>query len=350
MSKNESSPSRLVKQTKKRKLRKRIYFILIPFLIAFIGFGYFISLYIKAESTVSDSYEDDGREKSDLRDSKVDPTEDNVSILIIGVDENNHRDNAGDSRSDALLLATLNKKDKSVKLLSIPRDSKVFIPEVGYEDKITHAHAFGGPQATIETVENLLDIPVDYFVKLNFHAFVDVVNAIDGITVDVPYEFWESDSNDKKNSIHLLPGEQLLDGEEALALARTRKLDNDIERGKRQMDIIKSVAKKATSVSSVMKLDDVIEAVGDNMTTNLSFNEMKSFLSYATSGSNLDIDSMTLEGHDHQPANVYYWQLDELALNETKQTLQTHLEIIEDKDANTGSVNALQNESESDSY
>ncbi|MFD2044495.1 LCP family protein [Ornithinibacillus salinisoli] len=349
MTKNNSSQSRVVKRTKKRKLRKRIYFILIPMVIVILGFGYALSLYIKADSVLSESYEDDGREKSNLRQAKVDPKEDNVSILIIGVDENNHRGNSENARSDALLLATLNKKDKSVKLLSIPRDSYVYIPEVGYEDKITHAHAFGGPQATIETVENLLDIPVDYFVKMNFHAFVDVVDAINGINVDVPYEFYESDSNDKKNSIHLLAGEQTLNGEEALALARTRKLDNDIERGKRQMDIVKSVAKKATSVSSVLKFDDVIEAVGSNMTTNLSFNEMKSFISYATSGSELNIDSFSLEGQDYQPAGTYYWQLDEIALNETKSLLQNHLEIS-DENSSSASVNAEGNNDSSDSY
>src|SRR5699024_7653135 len=119
---------------------------------------------------------------------------------------------------------------------SIPRDSYVYIPEVGYEDKINHAHAFGGHRATIDAVENLLDIPVDYWVKLNFNAFVDVIDAIDGIDVEVPYEFTESNSDDKRDSIHLFPGKQLVDGEEALALARTRKLDNDIERGKRQLE------------------------------------------------------------------------------------------------------------------
>src|SRR5690625_1334326 len=145
------------------------------------------------------------------------------------------------SRTDALILATLNKDDKSVKLVSIPRDSLVYIPEVGYEDKITHAHAFGGTKATIETVENKLELPVDYYVKLNFHAFVDVVNAINGVEVDVPYEFKESDSDDKRDNIHLYPGVQNLNGEEALAFSRTRYKDSDIDRGKRQLELIDSV-------------------------------------------------------------------------------------------------------------
>src|SRR6185437_5621524 len=97
------------------------------------------------------------RPKSEIREAKVEPKNDNVSILFIGVDDSDAR-HQGDrnSRSDALLVATLNLENKSVKLVSIPRDSYVYIPKVGYRDKINHAHAFGGTQATIETVEGLL--------------------------------------------------------------------------------------------------------------------------------------------------------------------------------------------------
>ncbi|RKQ34305.1 LCP family protein [Oceanobacillus halophilus] len=326
---NNKETTRLVK-TKKRKIRKRVYFIILPIVIAFLAvLSYASYLYIKADSVLTDSYEDDGREKSDLRETIVDPTEDNVSVLIMGVDASNVRNNAESSRTDTLMVATLNKIDNSVKLVSIPRDSLVYIPEVGYETKINHAHAYGGTKATIDTVENLLEIPIDYYVKLNFEAFIDVVDAIGGINVEVPYELYEQNSKDKARAIHLLPGEQELDGEEALALARTRKLDNDIERGKRQQEIIKAVVQKSVSVNSILNMDDVIEAVGSNMTTNMTFSEMKSFVSYGTSGKNLDFQTITLEGTDYQPSGTYYWKLDEMVLGETKQALQEHLDLIE---------------------
>lgn len=298
-------------------------------LIAFFAvFSYGAYLYIKADSALSEAYEDEGRVKSDLREDYVDPKFDNVSILIMGVDENELRQSRDDvARTDALILATLNREDQSVKLLSIPRDSYVYIPEVGYHDKINHAHAFGGTYTTIETIENLLDIPVDYYVKLNFHAFVEVIDAIGGVEVEVPYEFKESNSNDKRDSIHLHPGVQTLNGEEALALARTRKLDNDVERGKRQLEIINAVIDKATSVSSVLKFDEIIDAVGNNMTTNLTFSEMKSFISYAAQGTDLKVEKLSLEGYDYKPGSVYYYQLDEVALEETKNKLRAHLEL-----------------------
>ena len=332
-------------KTPKRKLRGWVKFGLIPFLLVvlLVG-GYGVHLYIKAGSTMNEAYEDDGRDKSDLRDDYVDPKFDNVTVLLMGIDENEKRSERGEpTRTDALILASLNKDDKSVKLLSIPRDSYVYIPEVGYEDKINHAHAFGGTRSTIDTVENLLDIPVDYYVKVNFNAFVDVVDAIGGIDVEVPYEFKESNSKDKRDSIHLMPGEQTLDGEEALALARTRKQDTDVMRGQRQLEIVDAMVSKVASVSSVLKYDDVIEAVGKNMSTNMTFTEMKSFFSYATHGSKIDIEKLSLEGYDYQPEGIYYWQLDHEELQNTINTLKAHLELIEASEEEPSKQDGLEN-------
>src|SRR5690625_4613971 len=303
---------------KKKRLRKRVKYFILPLLVAFlVVISYGTYLYIKADSALSGAYEDDERGKSDLRDDYVDPKFDNVSILIMGIDENEKRKEREVARTDALILATLNKDDKSVKLVSIPRDSLVYIPEVGYEDKINHAHAFGGTYATIETVEQVMDIPVDYYVKLNFNAFVDVVDAIEGVEVDVPYEFKESDSNDKRDNIHLYPGVQNLDGEEALAFSRTRYKDSDIDRGKRQLELIDSVIDKSTSLTQILNYDEIIDAVGSNLSTNMTFTEIKSFLSYATHGRDIDVEQLVLEGEDYQPQDIFYWKLDETSLQNT---------------------------------
>ncbi|MFA8440084.1 LCP family protein [Pueribacillus sp. YX66] len=318
-------------QRKKRRRKKVFWFLVFPILlIAIVSTGYGAYLYKKAEVIMSNAFFDD-RGKSDLRDKRVDPNFDNVSVLFIGVDTSEKRGNDENGRSDALMLATLNKDEKSVKLLSIPRDSRVYVPEVGYETKINHAHSHGGPRATIETVENLLEIPVDYYVRLDFEAFMEVVDALGGIDVDVPYTFSEQDSKDRPNAITLEAGLQRLNGEEALALARTRKLDNDIERGKRQQEIMKAILKRAASGTSVVKYGDVIEAIGSNMKTNMTFDEMKAFIDYGISG-NLVVETLNLEGNDlrlpnSRGLNVYYWQLDNLALAELKTDLKTHLEL-----------------------
>src|SRR5690625_422674 len=328
MNRGRNTPSRVLKKKSKKKLRKWIVSVLLVltvFLIA--GATYATSLYLKAESAADKAFENSDREKSDLREEIVDPKNDHVSILLLGIDENDKRKDREVARTDAMVFATLNKTDKSIKLLSIPRDSLVYIPEVGYEDKINHAHAFGGTEATIETVEGLLDIPVDYYVKLNFNAFVEVIEALGGITADVPYEFSESNSNDEKNTIHLLPGEQTLNGEEALALARTRKKDSDYMRGQRQLEIVDSIIDKSASVGSILKYGDVIDALGDNISTNMSFKDMKSFFSYATEGKDLRIEKFSLEGYDYWPEDVYYWQVDDEALIDTQNKLKAHLEL-----------------------
>ncbi|MFL8936290.1 LCP family protein [Rossellomorea oryzaecorticis] len=320
------------REMRKKKRRKRIlFFLVIPMiLIAFSVAGYGAFLYKKAETVFSNSYTNlDGREKSDKREKEVNPEVDNVSILFIGVDESDTRNYGGKTRSDALMLATLNEKEKTVKLVSIPRDSYVYIPEVGYETKINHAHYFGGPKATIETVEETLDIPVDYYVKMNFYAFMDVIDALNGINVEVPYEFYEKDAEDKTNAIHLKPGKQKLNGEEALALARTRKLDNDIERGKRQQEILKAIMKKAVSANSISKYDDIIEAIGSNMETNMTFDEMKALTSYGLSGK-LQLDTLSLAGADDYIDGTYYWSLDEESVDETSEKLKEHLDLKED--------------------
>lgn len=317
-------------QTKKRsKKRTIIYSILILFgTVAILSATYGVYLTKRAEVAAERSFEAlaDRANGSELREEEVEPLTDNVSILFVGIDDSEKRSEGQDSsRSDALMVATLNNEEKSIKLVSIPRDSYVYIPEVGYEDKITHAHAYGDTRASIETVEELLDIPIDYYVKMNFNAFIDTVDALGGVNVDVPYDHLELDENDQY-TVELKEGRQLLDGREALALARTRKLDNDIERGKRQQMILEAIIQKAASASSFTRYGDVIDAVGNNMKTDLTFDEMRSFFDYLTKG-RPQVETLTLEGYDDMTTGTYYWQLDQESLEETSSILQTHLDL-----------------------
>ncbi|KGR80106.1 LCP family protein [Ureibacillus manganicus] len=307
---------------------------------------YAVYLTKKAETAANKAYEEvENREVSDKREAKVEPTHDNVSILFIGVDDSEIRQEkgSGNPRSDALLLATLNNKDRTVKLVSIPRDSYVYVPYLDYKDKITHAHAFGGTLATIETVEELFDIPVDYYVKMNFNAFIDVVDAVGGIEVEVPYDRLELDENDKY-TIQLKEGLQTLDGREALALARTRKQDSDIERGKRQQEILKAIANKAANITSIGSYGAIIDAVGDNMKTDMTFDEMKAFFSYLLGGIP-QIDALTLLGENgsNPYTGAYIYVLDEQNLYETQTILKSHLGLIEDTSNISGTLDTDEN-------
>ncbi|CAM3263867.1 LCP family protein [Filibacter tadaridae] len=323
----------------KRLALKISLFVALSALLVVVAYG--ASLQNKAADAANRAYEAlPGRDKSDIREAKIEPAHDNVSILFVGVDDSETRGQGDDhSRSDALLVATLNPKEKSVKLLSIPRDSYVYIPEVGYKDKITHAHAFGGTSATIETVEELLDIPMDYYIKMNFNAFIDIVDALGGIEAEVPYDRIEKDEFDK-NTIQLKKGLQHLDGRHALALARTRKADSDIKRGERQQMILQAIMKEATSIKSITKYGDVIDALGDNMKTDMTYDEMKSFLAYVKGGMP-QVDSISLKGYDDMSTGTYYYKLDDTDLANVKQLLQAHLGLIPDSSNLTDSSSSL---------
>lgn len=319
------------KQKPKKEPGGCLWKILLVVLILLLAFGgsYIYYLMHTGKKAAENAYVADSRTKSELRDESVQPLTDNISIMIVGIDDSEKRNQGeGNSRSDALLVATLNNKEKSIKLLSVPRDSYVYIPEVGYKDKITHAHAYGGIDATRDTVEGLLNIPIDYYFRVNFDAFIEIVDALGGVTVDVPYEINELDENDKR-TVHLMPGTQEVNGREALALARTRHQDSDVERGKRQQMILEAIAAKATSVTSFTKYDKVLQAVGNNMQTDMTFDEMKSLFAYLQNGMP-DITSLSIKGFDDMSTGIYYYKLQDESLLETRQTLQKHLGLLVD--------------------
>jgi polyisoprenyl-teichoic acid--peptidoglycan teichoic acid transferase len=322
------------------KKKRRIFPYIILVIIFFFGSGGAYAGYLlnqaanaaeKANAPLSRG------DKSEMRESAVQPLKDNVSLLIMGIDESEVRKGEyGDStRTDALMYATFNMKEKSVKLLSIPRDSYVTVPNEKKKDKINHVHAYSGVEGTIDTVEYLLDVPVDYYVKVNFESFLEIVNLLGGIEVDVPVSFTEQDSSDTPGAIKIKKGYQTLNGEQALALARTRKLDSDLERGKRQMLVIEAIAKKAIAPNTLFKLDGLLSILGDNMKTNMTFSDITSFYKYAASLNNLQIDKLQLEGTDGKIDGIYYYMLDQKKLQTLQQELRVHLDLPEKKPTKT---------------
>ncbi|EEL51991.1 MULTISPECIES: LCP family protein [Bacillus cereus group] len=330
----------------KKKLKKKTKIIISALLLFLvIGGGYTWFLVDKASSAVRNAIHDLARgDKSDLRDKAVKPISNNVSVLIMGVDESDVRGKKyGPAvRTDAMLLATFNKDSKTVKLLSIPRDTYTYIPIEKKKDKITHAHAYGsakngksgGPQASIDAVEKLLNVPVDYFVKFNFNSFITIVDDLGGIEVDVPVEFTEQDSHDNADAIHLKKGVQKLNGEEALALARTRHIDSDAMRGQRQQLVIEAILKKVTSLDSVTKVGNIIDDINGQFVTNLTFDDMLSFYKY---GADSSIEKLQLNGEDcymspgdkecgrASDGGTYYYVPVEKDLEDLTNQLRTHL-------------------------
>lgn len=285
------------------------------------------------ESSFNDS---DSSRKSNIRDSKVNPSKDPISILFLGIDDNSGREKNGQtaekSRTDAMILSTFNADKEQIRMLSIPRDTISYIPKVGYYDKITHAHAYGGPTASMDSVEATLDLPVDYYVRINMEAFVDAVDELGGIKYDVPYNLNEPNTNDT-GKIKVKKGYQNLNGDEALAVARTRHQDSDLKRGQRQMDLIKKLFAKAQKADSFNKLDDVVEIVGKNAKHNLSYDEIK-VLATSYLKDDIKIKSSQLEGDDDYLNGIYYYNPDIKNILSTTNMLRSDLDLpkIKDKD------------------
>ncbi|MGG0240405.1 LCP family protein [Bacillus rhizoplanae] len=334
MTEDIEAMSRSEKKKMRSKKRGFLWFLTIPFLLLIIGgIGYSSFIYSKAKAVASNSYAEIN--KSSKRDKEVAPLKDNISILIMGVDESEQRKSQyGEAvRTDALLLATINKDDKSVKLVSIPRDSRVYIPSRKKLDKITHAHVFGGVESTRDTVERFLNVPVDYYVKFNFESFIKIVDSLGGIDIDVPVTFTEQDSKDQAGAIHLEKGYQHLNGEQALALARTRKIDSDAMRGQRQQLVIEAIAKKALSVKSITKLSSLLDAVDKNLKTNLTFDDMLA-IAKNMAGTDLNIEKMQVQGTDKRINGIYYYQPNEQNVTEISKKLNEHLGITEKSASN----------------
>lgn len=331
----------LQRSSKQKKRRRRIaVFLILPLLCILIGgIGYAAYLYIKAEHVAQAAYKElDRGGKSSKRLEAVKPLEDNISILIMGVDESEARkedkeDFGGSFRTDALLLATLNKDDKSIKLVSIPRDTYVYIPSKERKNKIAHAYAYGGANGTIQTVEDFLDVPVDYYVKVNFDSFIKIVDTLGGIEMDVPISV--TDFNSKKSGfVTVEKGQQKLNGEQALVLARARHIDNDFMRGQRQQLIIEAIAKKALSLNSVTKMADLIEAAGSEMETNLTFDDMIGVVKTML-GTQLNMEKLQVKDIDEYIDGIYYAKPDEQSVKEIKETLKQHLGLTSAPDEAT---------------
>ncbi|HCG74232.1 MAG TPA: hypothetical protein DEU87_00140, partial [Staphylococcus sp.] len=294
-------------------------------------------LYKSSESAFEKSQDkNDAQRQSNLRDSKVNPEKQPISILFLGIDDNEGREKNGQSiehsRSDAMILSTFNQKKHQIRMLSIPRDTISYIPKVGYYDKITHAHAYGGPIASMDSVEATMNVPVDYYVRVNMKAFVEAVDELGGIYYDVPYNLNEPNSDDT-GRIKIKKGYQKLNGDQALAVARTRHQDSDLKRGQRQMDLIKILFQKAQSLDSIDKLDNVVTIVGKNAKHNLTKKEIKALAKMYLSG-DTDIKTSQLEGKDDYLDGIYYYNPSVKSIMKYSNILRSDLGLskITDKD------------------
>lgn len=278
-----------------------------------------------------------GYKKADYL-SSVDPNFKKFSVLFLGIDENDSRAAQGqtreDSRTDSMILATVNKDKKRMDMISIPRDSLTLMRDkkdnntenAFFFDKITHAHAYNGVQGTVNAVENLLNTPINFYVLINFKAFEQTVDAFGGIDLYVPFDMDEQNANGEANTIKLKKGWHTLSGAQALAFVRSRYYDSDIERGQRQLQAIHALIDKAKSLNALTKINEVINIAGNNVEHNLETTQISSAIKMFINN-DIEIVSHRISGYDVMYNGVYYYYPKPSSLLYASSALRNNLDL-----------------------
>ena len=253
-------------------------------------------------------------------------SDDNVlNILLIGTDERTEAVNdadafthlnqldgtedttefSDDARADSMILVSLDIKDHIIRLVSIERGTGVPILLDGYEgqyDWITHTFRYGGAKLTMKTVEDCFNVQVDHYVRVNFNSFVQIVDAVGGVDIDITELEakalnWEVPSNSMLIVNHVDPGLNHFDGYTALQYARLRKIDNDWKRVERQRTVIQAVLDQGQN-ASVVELDNLLNTVLPLIQTNFTKSEIAALLVQLPGFLGCDVEqlSMPLQG------------------------------------------------------
>lgn len=278
------------------------------------------------------------------------------TVLIMGVDSTSDVLNANQAfNGDTLMLMSFNPNTLNATVFSIPRDTYVPIACLKGESSKINSSAAYGSTCVINTIENLVDIKIDYYVKINFKGVVDLVNALDGIDITVPEKinFCEQNSKRSKKPDDLQcikSGFQHMDGEQALAFARHRHTlpAGDFQRVQHQQLVVEAIANSAKNLKNVDAFFKVLDSISANIDTNMSTNQMmnlynvgKSMIFSGNSGSMINIQKTYLTGYDltmyvnNLRSSVYTFQYYEQSLEEIKHALKVTLELEKNEPVKT---------------
>jgi len=218
-----------------------------------------------------------------------------TNILLLGIDA---RPGETASRSDTMILVSVDPKLNKAAVISIPRDTKVTIK--GATEKICAANALGGPQLAVSAVEDLMGINIDYWVEMDFDGFKKIVDTLGGVTVTVPERMHKP-----TEGIDLQPGTQRLNGADALGFVRYREYNmGDIDRTSQQQVFMKALAKEVLQAKTIPKLPKLIKELNKYVETNMKTTDMLRIASWAPGFSTDSIVAQTLPG-------AFYDEVDE---------------------------------------
>ncbi|ATZ04345.1 cell envelope-related transcriptional attenuator [Streptococcus suis R61] len=293
---------------------KKIFLMSLAIVGLTLGAGliYGASLLNFSTGTISKTYKQlDGEEEI----TPIDATEP-LTILLMGVDMD-QATRGGDwegGRSDSMILVTVNPKTKETNMMSLTRDIMVEIAEANGEssgtvEKLNHSYSYGQAPMAIATIEKMMDITIDRYIEINMDGLVELVDAVGGIEVNNTLGFPISISEHEPAYTSIVqPGQQLVNGDQALVYARMRYDDpeGDIGRQRRQREVITAIIKKLLQLDGLTQYKKILTAISNNMRTNIEISPatIPSLLGYKDSVSKLN--SYQLRGVDQMVDEIYY--------------------------------------------
>lgn len=257
-----------------------------------------------------------------------------LNIALFGIDARSN-DYDTTSGSDCIIIASLNRKTKEVKLASIYRDSYLCYEENKYT-KITDIYRKYGAEKTINTINKNLDLDISEYVTINFEVVVDVVNAVDGIEMEItksdlkyinPYIEEIINVTGVKSKKLTKTGTYTLDGVQALAYARIRYIGTDINRTERMREVLMKTFDKVQSMS-ITQINNLANAVLPKVQTTLSQTEILTLAAGITQYEITTSLGFPYEWKDYQPSGIYYLAPKNLEQN----VIQLHKELFDEEE------------------
>lgn len=294
----------------KKKFFATFFISLLVFCLVYAGLGHFLKN--------SNNKEVAGEEGEEVEKEVKEFEEKNeILFLLLGVDAKDI--NQKGTRTDTMMLVNIDFESGKTKILSIPRDTRVDIRGLKGQRKINAAHANGGPELTVKTVKDLLGIELDYFVKVDYKAVKEVVDAIGGVTIDIPKDMYYSDPTaDPPLLINLKKGEQqLLDGDKSLQFLRYRKgyKDADIGRIRAQQQFMKAFMEQALKPKNLLKLPKMVSAYYKYVDTNIPLGTLTKMAFSANKINTENMETATVPGEGKRIGKGDYYIYNEAELD-----------------------------------
>ena len=301
---------------KNKRKKWTIFFIVLAATLITVSGAYIRARLAKVENAIHQEVETVNLREKEITDN------DSFSVLLLGIDNGAYGRGTEVGRSDTMLVVTVNEKLGKTTIVSIPRDSYTEIVGYGTNDKINHAYAFGQEKMSINSVQNMLNIPIDYYVTVDMGGLMGLVDAVGGLDITPVLTFtYEGESFTEGVDRHV-------DGEAALRYARMRYDDpeGDMGRQKRQQYVIQKLVEKLLNITSVTRYEEILKTLENSVRTNFTLDKLLSIKNnYPKALKNFESDKIS--GSGTMIGGIYYFVVPEDERLRISNLLRENLEL-----------------------